>query len=167
MTTHTDSPAYVPVPVRLDFDGEAPVYSRAVSSLDDAATEQADIAGVDPLLRELVRLRASQLNGCAYCVDMHSRDARAKGATNQRVDAVAIWQDSGFFTAEERAALALAESITRLSETHVPEHVLTDAVAALGEQRTAAVIALVVTVGVWNAIGVSTRCWSVPVRRDR
>jgi AhpD family alkylhydroperoxidase len=162
MTTITD--VFPPVAQRLDFDALAPVFSRAVSRLDDAATEQLDLAGVDQALRELVRLRASQLNGCTYCVDMHARAARAAGATAQRVDAVAVWRESGLFTVAERAALALTEDVTRLSETHVPDAVVAEAVAAFGEEAAAALIALIVTINVWNAIGVTTRCWSVTPR---
>ena len=162
MTT-TTAP-YVPVPSRLDFDALAPVFSRAVSALDDAATEQLDLAGIDPALRELVRLRASQLNGCAYCVDLHSRTARTAGTSVQRVNSVVVWRDSGLFTEAERAALALAEDVTRLSETHVPGDVVAQAVSAFGEEGAAALISLVVTINVWNGIGVSTRCWNVEPR---
>jgi AhpD family alkylhydroperoxidase len=157
--TITDS--LVDIPVRLDFDQLVPQFSRAVASLDHAAIAELDRAGVDPALRELVRLRASQLNGCAYCVDLHSKDGRAAGVTDQKLHAVAIWRDSAFFTAAERAALELTESVTRLSETHVPETVVDHALAELGEERLAALLALVVTINAWNAIGVTTRCWSV------
>ncbi len=152
------------VPVRLDFDAHAPAFARAMSDLDDAAVALADEAGLDAQLRELVRLRASQVNGCAYCVDLHARDARRAGASAQRVDAVAVWPESGLFDAAERAGLALAEAMTQMSRTRVPEPVLTEAVAVHGEQATAALVALVVAVGMWNGVGVSTRCWPVSVR---
>jgi AhpD family alkylhydroperoxidase len=154
----------VPVPVRLDFDALAPVFARAMSELDDAATKQLDDAAVPLALRELVRLRASQINGCAYCVDMHATAGRTQGASAQTVDAVAIWHDSGLFTSAERAALALTEEITRMGDTHVRGEVLDAAVAEHGEEATAALIALVVTINAWNAIGVSTRCWTVQPR---
>ncbi|MDQ2660754.1 MAG: carboxymuconolactone decarboxylase family protein [Actinomycetota bacterium] len=160
--TMTDS--LVDIPVRLDFDQLVPQFSRAIASLDHAATVELDRAGVEPALRELVRLRASQLNGCAYCVDLHSKDARTAGVTEQKLHAVAIWQDSALFTAAERAALDFTESVTRLSETHVPESVVDHARAALGEERLAAVLSLVVAINAWNAIGVTARCW--PVHRD-
>jgi AhpD family alkylhydroperoxidase len=117
-------------------------------------------------LRELVRLRASQLNGCAYCVDLHSRDARAAGAGGQRVDALPVWRESALFDAGERAALDLAEHVTSMSETGVPDHVVTAAVEHLGPDVTAAVLSLVATVNVWNAVGVTTRCWATPPRAD-
>ena len=156
--TRTD--ALVDIPVRLDFEAMVPRFARAVASLDHAATAELDRAGIQPPLRELVRLRASQLNGCAYCVDQHSRDGRAAGLTEQKLHAVAIWRDSALFTASERAALRLTESVTRLSETHVPEEEIAPALDLLGEERTAALISLVVAINVWNAIGVTTRCWT-------
>lgn len=157
--TITDS--LVSIPRRLDFDTIVPAFSRAVSALDDASTAELDRAGVAPALREILRLRASQLNGCAYCVDLHSKAARTAGESEQRLHAVAIWRDSSLFTAAERAALELAESITRLSETHVPDATVAAALEHFGDDQTAALIALAVTINAWNAIGVSARCWSV------
>ncbi len=110
MTTHE-------IPVRLDLDRYATGFGRAMAHLDKAATKELDAANIDPLLRELVKIRASQLNGCAYCVDMHTRDARAAGETEQRLHAVAVWEEAPFFTDRERAALAFTESVTRLA-TH-------------------------------------------------
>ncbi len=157
----TITESLVDIPVRLDFDQLVPRFSRAVASLDHAASAELDRAGVDPAIRELVRLRASQLNGCAYCVDQHARDGRAAGVTDQKLHAVAIWRDSALFTASERAALELTESVTRLSETHVPDAVVDHARAVLGEDRLAALLSLVVAINVWNMIGVTTRCWPV------
>lgn len=151
----------IPIPQRLDFDALAPIFSRAMSTLDDAATQQLDHAYIDPALRELVRLRASQINGCAYCVDMHSQAARKEGVTAQRVDALAVWAESGLFTAAERAAFALTEDVTRLSETHVPESTVSEAVAAFGEEGAAALLSLITAINMWNTVGVTTRCWSV------
>ena len=107
---------YVPVPVRLDFDALVPGFSRAVSALDDAATAELDRAGIDNGLRELVRLRAAQLNGCAYCVDCTARAACKSGVAPQRVDAVAIWPESNLFTEQDRAALDFAEQVTLLGQ---------------------------------------------------
>jgi len=159
MTTTKD--ILVPIPQRLDFDALAPIFSRAMSTLDDAATEQLDQAGIDHGLRELVRLRASQINGCAYCVDMHARAARKAGVSAQRVDAIAAWAEFGLFTAAERAAFALTEDVTRLSETHVPEATVTEAVAAFGEEGAAALVSLLTAINMWNTVGVTTRCWTV------
>ncbi|GAA3894235.1 carboxymuconolactone decarboxylase family protein [Leifsonia kafniensis] len=162
MTTTTTC---IPVRSRLDFDAIVPTFSRAVSDLDDAATAELDRAGIPHSLREIIRLRASQLNGCAYCVDLHSKAARDAGDTEQRLHAVAIWRDSSFFTAAERAALELTEAITRLSETHVPENVITGALIEFSEDEVAALISLIVVINLWNGIGVSTRCWT-PAHRS-
>ena len=109
------------VPVRLDFDAHAAGFARAVAHLDRAATKELDAAGIDPLLRELVRIRASQLNGCAYCVDMHTKDARAAGETEQRLYALPAWRETPFYTSRERAALALTEDVTLMARDHVPD----------------------------------------------
>lgn len=156
----TTTLTFIPIPQRLDFDAIVPAFSRAVSDLDDAATAELDRAGIPLVLREIIRLRASQINGCAYCVDLHSHAAKIAGESEQRLHAVAIWRDSAFFTAAEHAALELTEAITRLSETHVPEHVITDALTVFSEEELGALISLIVAINVWNAIGVTTRCWT-------
>jgi AhpD family alkylhydroperoxidase len=155
-TSHTTE-----IPVRLDFDGHAPSFSAAMSRLDGAATKELDRVGFDGRLRELVRLRASQLNGCAYCVNMHSADARAAGETDQRLALLAVWRETTLFDERERAALALTEAITRLAETHVPQDVWQVAAARFSEDELGALVSLIVTINAWNAIGVSTRAWPV------
>jgi len=100
------------IPVRLDFDAHAADFARAMAHLDHAATKQLDKVEFDPPLRELVRIRASQINGCAYCIDMHTKDARAIGETEQRLYALSAWRETPFFTERERAALAFTESVT-------------------------------------------------------
>jgi AhpD family alkylhydroperoxidase len=156
--------AYVPVPVRFDFDSLAPAVSAAITHLHKAAIKDLAQAEVPQGLIELVRLRASQLNGCAYCVNEHSADARTAGVSDQRVDLLPVWADSPLYTAEERAALALTESVTRLSETHAPEAVVADALKVLGEQQTAAILGLIISINAWNEVGVTSRCWPVEPR---
>jgi len=147
------------VPVRLDIDERAPDFSRAMAHLDKAATKELDRAGIDPLLRELIRVRASQLNGCAYCVDMHTKDARAAGESEQRLYALPVWRETPFFSAREQAALALTESVTQAVTTHVPDEDFAAAAAVFSEPELGAVISLIVTINAWNAIGVTTRAW--------
>ena len=115
----------------------------------------------DPSLHELVKIRASQLNGCAYCVNMHSADARAAGETDQRLALLAVWPETHLFDARERAALALTESITRLAETHVPDTAWEEASAHFSPDELGALVSLIVTINAWNAVGVSTRAWPV------
>jgi AhpD family alkylhydroperoxidase len=148
------------VPVRLDFDAHAAGFARAVAHLDRAATKELDAAGIDPLLRELVRIRASQLNGCAYCIDMHTKDARAAGETEQRLYALPAWRETPFYTNRERAALALTEDVTLMSRDHVPAAAYEAAAEVLTPGEIAALLALIITINAWNAIGVTTRAWT-------
>jgi len=157
MTTHA-------IPVRLDLDRYATGFGRAMSDLDKAATKELDAAGIDPLLRELVRIRASQLNGCAYCVDMHTRDARAAGETEQRLHAVAVWAEAPFFTDRERAALAFTESVTRVASTHVPDEAYAAVAAAFTPEEVGALLSLIVTINAWNALSVASRSWAPEVQ---
>ena len=148
-----------PVPIRLDFESHAAGYARAMGHLDQAATRELDRAGVDARLRELIRIRASQINGCAYCIDMHTKDARAVGETEQRLYALPAWRETPFFTDRERAALAFTESVTLLSAGHVPAADYDAVAAEFGPDEVAALVSLIVTINAWNAIGVSTRAW--------
>ncbi|HXW86778.1 MAG TPA: carboxymuconolactone decarboxylase family protein [Streptosporangiaceae bacterium] len=144
---------------RIDFDAQAPGFMRAIARLDQAATAALDQVDFDVRLRELVRIRASQLNGCAYCIDMHTKDARAAGETEQRIYALPAWRETPFFTARERAALALTESVTLLPQTHVPAGDFAQAAGEFSQAELGALISLIVTINAWNAIGVSTRAW--------
>src|ERR1044072_5887903 len=143
----------------FDYDAHAAVFSKALAHLDHAATKQLDAAGIDHRLRELLRLRVSQLNGCAYCVDMHSKDARAVGESELRLDALPVWQETPFFSDAERAALAFAEAMVAMATTHGPAPEYDRLAEHYGPDEIAALVALVVTVTAWNAIGVSTRAW--------
>lgn len=148
------------IPVRLDFDSHAATFSKAMSHLDNAATKELDRAGIDRRLRELVRIRASQLNGCAYCVDMHTKDARVAGETEERLTALPVWAETPFFSAAERAALAFTESVTRASETHVPAAAYDEVAQHFGPDEVGALLSLIITINAWNAIGVATRAWT-------
>jgi AhpD family alkylhydroperoxidase len=147
------------VPVRLDFDSHAPAFARALSHLDHAATKELDKVDFDRRLRELVRIRASQLNGCAYCIDMHTKDARAIGETEQRIYALSAWRETGFFSDRERAALAFTESVTMLASSHVPDDAYNAVAAEFTPDEVAALVCLIVMINAWNTVGVSTRTW--------
>ena len=154
--TDTQTPQ---IPVRLDFDQHASDFSAAMSRLDRAATKELDKVDFDHRLRELVRIRASQLNGCAYCIDMHTKNARAIGETEQRLYGVAAWEETPYFSARERAALAFTESVTRCSETHVPAEDY-DAVAAhFTPAEVGALLSLIVAINAWNLLSVASRAW--------
>jgi AhpD family alkylhydroperoxidase len=157
-TTQMNAPA-TNVPVRLDFDEHAAGFARAMAHLDRAATKELDNVDFDPQLRELVRIRASQLNGCAYCVDMHTKDARAIGETEQRIYALPVWQETPFFTPRERAALAFTEEVTQLTSTHVPDEAYQAVAAEYSPAEVGALLSLIVTINAWNTIGVASRAW--------
>jgi AhpD family alkylhydroperoxidase len=102
---------------RLDFYKASPDAAKAMLALEAAVKAR----GLEPGLLELVKLRASQINGCAYCVDLHSRDASRQGESERRLHAVAVWREAPFFSERERAALAWTEALTRIAETRAPD----------------------------------------------
>jgi AhpD family alkylhydroperoxidase len=159
MTTTDTATSPGQVPVRLDFDDHAAGFASAMGRLDHAATKELDKVELDPQLRELIRIRASQLNGCAYCIDMHTKDARAIGETEQRLYALPAWRETPYFTSRERAALALTESVTLLATDHVPAGAWDAVAAEFSAGELAALVCLIVTINAWNAISVSTRAW--------
>jgi AhpD family alkylhydroperoxidase len=116
-------------------------------------------AGLPTATIELVNLRASQINGCSVCVHMHARDLRKAGESDERVDTVAAWRDAPWFTDAERAALALAEAVTRLADRPdaVPDDVYAAAAQHYDEQQLAALILAIASVNVWNRLNVATR----------
>jgi len=148
-----------PTRIRLDFNTHAPAFSRAIAHLDNAATKELDAADLDPRLRELLRVRASQINGCAYCIDMHSKDARAIGETEQRLYALPAWRETPFFSDRERAALTFTEAVTLVAGDHVPAEIYEATAEHFSDQEMAALIALIVVVNAWNAVSVATRAW--------
>ncbi len=115
--------------------------------------------GVAPRTLDLVYLRASQINGCGFCVDMHSRDAKKAGETDERLFAVAAWREAPYFTEAERAVLALTEAATRLSDRAdpVPDEIWNEAVRHYDERTLAALIIAIASINVWNRLNVSTR----------
>lgn len=113
---------------------------------------------IDPTIGELIKIRASQLNHCAFCLDMHVADARKQGETEQRLALIAAWEEAGdLFTERERAALALAEAITELHHGHVSDEVYAAAAEVFSEKELAQVIAMAVTINAWNRFNVATR----------
>jgi len=154
--TETNATTMTP---RLDVEALAPGVYKAVSHLDQAATRLLDAAEIDHRLRELIRIRASQLNGCAYCIDMHTKDARAVGESEQRIYALPAWREAPFFTDRERAALSFTETVTRLAETHVPDAAYDEVASEFASAEVAALLALILVINAWNTLGVTTRAW--------
>jgi AhpD family alkylhydroperoxidase len=153
MTTTTQ------IPQRLDFDEHAAIFAKALAHLDNAATRELDRVGFDSGLRDLLRLRASQLNGCAYCVDAHAKDARAGGESEERLTMLPVWREAPFYTARERAALAFTETVVLMAQTHVPAEAYEAVAAEFSPGEIAALVSLIVAISAWNAVGVSTRTW--------
>lgn len=114
-------------------------------------------ANLDASLFELVKIRASQINGCAYCIDMHTKDARRAGETEQRLYALNAWRETPFFTDRERAALEWTEAVTRLAETHVPDEIHERVAAQFDEAELVALTFAVVVINGWNRLAVSFR----------
>jgi AhpD family alkylhydroperoxidase len=152
MTTET---ATIAVTARLAVDTLAPHINTAMNTLDAAARR----SQLDASLLELVRARASQLNGCAYCVDMHSRDAREGGESERRLFALPVWREAPFFTARERAALELTEAATRLTDGPVTDEVFAQAAARFSEVELAELIWTIDVINAWNRLGATARPW--------
>ncbi|OQR62343.1 alkylhydroperoxidase [Streptomyces maremycinicus] len=160
MTTHADptttdgqvdrAPEHTP---RLDWSAHAPDVLKAMLRLDTAARK-----GLDPKLVELVKVRASQINRCALCVDMHSKDALAAGESVERIIQLSAWEESEhFYTEKELAALALTEAVTVLTDGFVPEAVYERAAAHFEEAELAQLIATITVINAWNRFGVACR----------
>ena len=112
---------------------------------------------IERSLRELVKLRASLINGCAYCIDIHSKDAGALGESEQQLYALAAWHEAPFYTERERAALAWTDTVTRVSETHVPDEVFAEARRHFSEEELVDLTLAVVSINGWNRIAISFR----------
>ena len=140
---------------RLAIDHYVPAAGNAMRAVDAVVRRFAMPAG----LADLVRLRAAQLNGCAFSVDAHSRDALAHEETERRVLALPVWRETPFFTAEERAALDLAETMTRLAERPVPDASFDAAAAVFSAQTLAELIWVIAVANAWQRIGATTRVW--------
>ncbi|MFD2767800.1 carboxymuconolactone decarboxylase family protein [Micromonospora eburnea] len=137
---------------RMNLPAVAPEAYQAVLGLEKYIR-----GNLDHTVLELVKIRASMLNGCAFCVDMHSRDALAAGESSRRLFAVAAWRDAPFFDERERTALALTDAVTRLGEHGVPDEVWDAAAKVWSEKELADLIVAIATINVWNRISVSTR----------
>jgi len=145
---------------RMDYATAAPGVMRAMAQLDAYVSN----CGLEPSLRELVKLRASQINGCAYCVDMHSHDARALGETEQRLYSLPTWRESPFYSDRERAALAWTEALTLVAVDHVPDAVFEQVRPHFTDEELANLTLAIGTINAWNRFGVGFR--DVPAVRE-
>jgi len=144
---------------RLKIYKASPELYEAMMTLSAAAAKD-----VEPEPGELIKIRASQINHCAFCLDMHTRDARKEGVSEQKLDLLAAWAEAGdLFTERERAALALTEAITELGHGGVPDDVYEQAAAAFSDRELGQVIAMAVTINAWNRINAAVH--TAPPRR--
>ena len=142
---------------RLAINQHAPEGYAAVAALDGYVKRN-----LDPVLLDLVKLRASQLNGCAFCVDLHATDLEKQDVPRRKIYAVSVWRETSFFTETERAALALTEQITHLAGG-VDEQAWQDAAAVFSERERADLVLAIGTINLWNRIGVSTHLAPPPL----
>ncbi|HWM48193.1 MAG TPA: carboxymuconolactone decarboxylase family protein [Xanthobacteraceae bacterium] len=137
---------------RLDYMGLAPNGLKAVLALESYVR-----GSLDPRLLDLVKIRASQINGCAYCIHMHSKEARAKGETEERIYLLDAWRESPLYTPRERAALAWTEAVTLVADTHVPDDVFDELRRHFSDADVANLTLAVATINVWNRLAISFR----------
>jgi len=138
---------------RIDYTKLAPKALQAIMGVENYVRQ----SSLEQSLKSLVKLRVSYMNGCAYCVDMHSKDARAEGETEQRVYAVPVWADTPFFSERERAAFEWAEAVTRLGEHAVPDSLYESTLRHFSEAELVDLNMAVVAINIWNRIAIPFR----------
>jgi AhpD family alkylhydroperoxidase len=138
---------------RIDLMHVNPGVMQAMFGLE----RQVRQAGFDQKLLDLVRMRASQINGCAYCLDMHSKDARANGETEQRLYGLDAWRETPYYSARERAALEWTEALTLISETHVPDDVYERVREQFSEDELVHLSLAIVAINGWNRLNIAAR----------
>jgi AhpD family alkylhydroperoxidase len=138
---------------RIDISQLQPAAYQPMFGLEGYLAE----TDLTPTIKELIKLKASMINKCAYCIQMHSEQARKNGETEQRIYALAAWQESPLFSAEERAVLALTEEVTHISTAGVSDETYQGCIELFGEQKVAQLIMQVVTINAWNRIALATK----------
>lgn len=139
---------------RLEVQKISPAAYQAMLGLETYVRKQSKL---EPALLQLVKMRSSQINGCAFCIDMHSKDARAEGETEQRLYALSAWEETPFFTDRERAALALTEAITLVSEDHVSNAVYERAKQSFSPEELVNLTLAIITINGWNRLAITFR----------
>jgi AhpD family alkylhydroperoxidase len=138
---------------RLDYSKAAPGSVQAMYKLQKFVEE----SGLERSLLELVKTRVSQINGCAFCIDMHTKDARALGESEQRLYALNAWRETPFYTGRERAGLAWAEAITLISESHASDEEFEAARAEFSEEELVKLTMAIITINGWNRLAIAFR----------
>jgi AhpD family alkylhydroperoxidase len=138
---------------RIEYGKAAPGVLKAMWGIEQYVKK----SGLEPSLLELVKMRASQINGCAFCLDMHSKDARAQGESEQRLYLLNAWRESPFYTDRERAALEWTEAVTFIANDHVPDDVYECVRRQFGEEELVDLTMAVVAINGWNRLAISFR----------
>lgn len=138
---------------RFDFTHASPAASRAMYGL----TQYVHQSGLEESLLNLVYMRSSQVNGCAYCLDMHWKDARAAGETEQRLYSLDAWRETSYYTDRERAALAWTEAVTKITDGHVPDELFEATRRHFSEKELVDLTLAIVTINGWNRLAISFR----------
>lgn len=138
---------------RIPYFQVAPEGIKAIQGVDPYLKS----TNIEPRLRALVELRTSQINGCAYCVDLHSRQAREHGETQQRLDCLCVWRETTFFDDRERAAFAWAETVTNVSQTNVPDAAYEEVKQHFNDKDLVDLTLIIATMNAWNRIAISFR----------
>lgn len=131
---------------KINYSKVLPEGLRLMNALDDYSQN----CGLEPALLDLIKLRASQINGCAYCIDMHSKDARTGGETEQRLYSLSLWRETPYYTDRERAALAFTEAVTLIANGRVPDDVYEQARGQFSDEEMVKLMIAVVTINAWN-----------------
>lgn len=139
--------------MRIEYAKVAPEVLNAMLALE----RQVHASGLEESLLDLVKLRASQINGCAYCIDMHAKDARARGETEQRLYELDAWRETSFYSERERAALAWTEAVTLVTDGHVPDQLFEEVRRHFTDRELANLTLAVVAINGWNRLGIAFR----------
>jgi AhpD family alkylhydroperoxidase len=136
---------------RLDYSKVLPAGMKFVNALDHYSST----SGLEPGLLDLIKLRASQINGCPYCIDMHSKDARTGGETEQRLYSLSVWREVSYYTDRERAALAFTEAVTLIANNHVPDEIYEQARQQFSDQELVKLMIAITIINTWNRFAIT------------
>jgi AhpD family alkylhydroperoxidase len=138
---------------RINYIKASPDFFKAMVALEACITN----CGVEPMLLHLVKLRSSQVNGCAYCIDMHAKDLRAGGETEERIYGLNAWHESPFYSDRERAALQWTETVTKIADTHAPDDIYEAVRPHFSEKELVDLTWTIATINAWNRMAISIR----------
>lgn len=142
---------------RINLGKSNPALYKCVAELDKLASQVINDAGIDEGFSHLLRLRASQINQCAFCIRLHTQDALKHGESIERISLLSAWEESQYFSSLERSALKLTEKITLIADNQVPDAIYKVAATYLTEEQIAAIEWLAITINTWNRIAISSR----------